>query len=158
MANPCDKYTPEEIEDLVALVRVLVGDVPASIFYPVLSDEEILTILYMEKCNVKRAARRVAMSIAFFMSTTSYKERTGNIEVINNASLQYQKVLSMFLTESGYNNLPDDIVPYAAGISVRDICASRADRDLNRSPLAQITPCLAWWTDVKNYYSCSTYC
>ena len=71
--------TPEELE-AISLIRILVGDVPASIFYPVLTDDEILQILNLENGNTLRAARRVAISIAFVMATTPYRERTSDIE------------------------------------------------------------------------------
>lgn len=150
-----ERPTEEEIEKMIAMVRVLVGDVPQSVFYPVLSDEEIEVILELENWNVMRAAKRVAVSVAFYLSTTNYKERTGDIEVINNASMQYQRVLDKFLNDAGESALPEGIMPYAAGISIYDVCASNSNPDKNRSPLARITPCLAWWTEVRNYYKCA---
>lgn len=142
--------TPEE-EAKVDLVRILVGDIPQSIFYPIVTDEEIFQLLELENGDVIRTARRVATTIAFVLSSTPYRERTGNIEVWNNASIEYRKVLEQFLKESGQNTLPASLRPYAAGISKLDIKKYTNDPDVERSPLAQITPCLAWWTRVKEY-------
>ena len=142
--------TPEE-EAKVDLVRILVGDITQSIFYPIVTDEEIAQLLELENWDVLRAARRVATTIAFVLASTPYRERTGNIEVWNNASMEYKKVLDQFLKESGQSTLPALLRPYAAGISKADIDKYINDPDVQRSPLAQITPCLAWWTRVKEY-------
>lgn len=146
--------TEEEKKDLVALVRVLIGDVEGSVFFPILSDEEIESLLEIEDWNPMKAARRAAMSIAFMLSTNNYKERTDEIEVVNMAASEYRKVLSMFLDSSGSVNLPSDIRPYAAGISKSDYCKSTNSCDIRRSPLVQITPCLNWWTNVKGWGCC----
>lgn len=146
--------TPEEITEKILLVRILIGDLPASIFYPLLSDAEIEALLRLENWDVKRAARRAAISAAFYLSGWSTRERAGEIEVWNSAAVEYKKVLNQFLDESNALSLPDDIVAYAAGISKSDVCAHNNNPDTNRSPLARITPCLAWWTKVKHYEKC----
>lgn len=148
-----DDLTEEQLEK-IAMVRLLIGDVEGSIFYPILSDEEIVRYLILENWDVMRAARRAATTVAFMLSTVSYRERTGDLEVWNNASIEYRKVLEMFLDESGSANLPANLKPYAAGISVSDVEAANCNPDRNRSPLARITPCLAWWTRVKDYPCC----
>lgn len=146
--------TPEEVAEKVMMVRMLIGDSPGSIFYPILSDEEIVMYLKLENWDVMRAARRAATTVAFMLTMVSYRERTGELEVWNNASLEYRKVLEMFLDESGSAKLPPNLKPYAAGISIADVDAANCNPDRNRSPLARITPCLAWWTRVKNYPCC----
>ena len=145
--------TPEE-QAKINLVRLLVGDVPGSIFYPALSDEDYYYLLVLENWNVYRAARRAAMSIAFQVVSINYRERTGDIEVWNNASLEYRKVLEMFLDGDGGYNLPPDIIPFVGGISRADVCEYISRPDTLRSPLTQITPCHAWWTNVENYPCC----
>lgn len=146
--------TPEEIEQKILLVRILIGDVSGSVFFPVLSDDEIEALLRLENWDVKRAARRAAITTAFYMTTWNTREVSGDIEVWNSAATEYRRVLDAFLDESNAGNLPDDLIPYAAGISIADVCASNNDPDKNRSPLARITPCLAWWTRVKHYERC----
>lgn len=148
-----DEITPEQ-QAKINLVRILVGDVEQSIFYPVLSDEEYFQILEANGWNIQRAARSAAMSIAFQLSAFPYRERAGDIEVWNNASIQYLKVLTLFLDNNNPLDLPQDIMPYAAGISRSDVRDSNCNPDKNRSPLARISPCTAWWTDVKNYDLC----
>ena len=148
-----DDITPEQ-QAKISLVRVLVGDTAGSIFYPILSDEEYYAILELEGWNVYRAARRAALGISLQLTMTPYRERSGNIEVWNNASIAYYKALQGFLDDFNPADLPSDLMPYAAGISVSDVQASNCNPDTNRSPLAQITPCCAWWTKVKNYPKC----
>ena len=144
--------TVEEL-DKIATVRVLVGDIEHSIFYPIVTNEEITKILVFEKWDVMKAARRVATTIAFILSCVTYRERSGDLECWNNASIEYRKVLLEFLKESGASQLPSHIIPYAAGISKSDFDKYVNDPDFKRSPLAQISPCLAWWTKVENYPS-----
>lgn len=144
----------EEIEELVLLVRLLVGDLEGSIFFPVMSDAEIEKILRMENWSVRRAARRVAMGIAFYLSTFNQRERTGDIEVVNNASAQYGRLLRDFLRES-VAELPDSLEPYVGGASIREMCEHINDPDVYINPLLRISPCIAWWTEERFKYDCS---
>lgn len=145
--------TPEQ-QAKIDLVRILVGDSPGSIFYPVLSDEQYYAILELENWDVKKAARRIAVSISLVLSQVSYRERTDDIEVWNNASIEYRKSLENLLDDKGSINLPESLKPYAAGISREDICDQIMNPDLYRSPLAQISPCAAWWTRIENRGCC----
>ena len=142
-------YTEEDIY----IVRLLIGDTPQSVFYPLLEDSDIVALLTLEGGNVLRAARRAAITAAFLMSTQNYRERCSDIEVWNNASIEYRKVLEAFIKETGQTNLPPHLKPYAAGISVADVNAANNNPDRNRSPLSQISPCIAWWTRVNKYPS-----
>ena len=144
----------EEMQELVDMVRILVGDTDNSLFYPMLSDNEVVALLKLEQYNVLRAARRAATTIAFFLATTNTRERSGDIEVFNNASAAYKDVLENFLNESGSLSLPNHLLPYAAGISNKDYCKSINNPDTRRSPLAQITPCNSWWTDTRKHSPC----
>jgi hypothetical protein len=142
-------YTEEDIY----IVRLLIGDTPQSVFYPLLEDADIVALLTLEDGNVLRTARRAAITAAFLMSTQNYRERCSDIEVWNNASIEYRKVLEAFIKETGQTNLPPHLKPYAAGISIADVNAANNNPDRNRSPLSQISPCIAWWTRVNKYPS-----
>jgi len=137
--------TPEQ-QAKIDLVRLLVGDTPESIFYPMLTDEQYFAILELENWNVMRAARRAAISIAFQLARTNSRERTGDIEVWNNSYSEYRKVLELLINDSGAFNLPAGLRPYAGGISKEEMCKLLSDPDVVRSPLTQISPCVAWWT------------
>lgn len=141
--------TQEQI-DKIELVRVLVGDMEGSLFYPALTDEQYAKLLKSENWNVRRAVRRVATTIAFQLSTWNTRERTADIEVWNEASTAYREVLELLI--KGANDaydLPDLLHVYAAGISIKDYCTSINNPDKKRSPLAQISPCISWWEQVK---------
>ena len=144
----CNNLTEEEIEEKIDLIRIFVGDVPISIFYPVLTDQEYRKILFHYKCNIDRASRRAAYSVLFYLTQVSYRERAGDIEVWNNASIEYRKALNDLIgSEKG--TLPDDIRPWVAGANPRDIC--NIQKTTVRHPLSQISPCSDWWTRVDRY-------
>ena len=146
--------TPEQ-EQKMNLIRVLVGDTEGSMFYPILTDAQYYDLLQFEKWDVYRAARRAGISISLHLAQETYRERTGDIEVWNNASIEYRKALSDFLDNKGVTNLPSLIRPYASGISKADMCKYLNDPDTARSPLSQISPCVAWWTRVEGYDCCN---
>lgn len=150
------QIAPEDQERRMLLVRLLIGDTPSSPFYPIFTDEEVEAMLELYGWDVRRASRQLAISAAFQLSMVTYRERTGDIEVWNNASLQYQKALGDFIDAGSANNLPDHLVPYAAGISKEDYCAYLMDPDVRRSPLVQISPCVDWWTNLKYRPCCGT--
>lgn len=141
--------TPEELEENVKLVRMLVGDTEGCMFYPMMEDEDILTFLKFEKWNVLRAAKRTAISIAFMLASVPTRERTYDSEVWNEHAKTYKSILDKFLDDTHSLNIPNDVIPYAAGISKSDVAAYRDAPDTNRSPLSQITHCNAWWTRIN---------
>lgn len=143
--------TPEEEQYKIDLVRILVGDTPQSIFYPVLEDDYYRALLEMNDWDVQAAARKAAMSIAFHLAQVTYREKTGDIEVWSNASTAYMKVLDMLLKDRSSAALPARLLIYGAGTSREKVCEYLSDPDANRSPLAQISPCVSWWSSVKNY-------
>lgn len=140
----------QEQLDKIELVRILVGDTEGSIFYPALTDEQYAMILEMENWNVKRAVRKIAMTIAFQLSTYTTRERTAEIEVWNEASTAYRAVLEMLYNSSNdAYELPELLHAYAAGISIRDVCETLNNPDHARSSLTQISPCISWWSTLE---------
>ena len=141
------EYTPEQ-QAKIDLLRLLLGDVPISVFYPILTDDEYAMILKMYNWDVNKAARKAAFSILFYLTQVNYRERSGDIEVWNNASIEYRKALNDYL-DSEKNILPSDLVPWVAGANPADVC--KYQKDSVRSPLAQISVCSNWWTRVDRY-------
>ena len=121
-------------------VRLLIGDIPGSPFYPLYTDEQIQEFLDLSNQNIQQAARLAAISASFILAGWSTRERTGDIEVWNSLSTQYLKAL-----ENVINNpileLPNGMMPYAGGISWADVCANNRNPDNVRSPLTQIKTC-----------------
>ncbi|MCK9530491.1 MAG: hypothetical protein M0R77_08020 [Gammaproteobacteria bacterium] len=145
-----EDITPEQ-EAKIALLRIMLGDVESSVFYPILTDEEYYLVLELNNWNVKKAARQAGFSIVFYLSQVNYRERTGDIEVWNNASIEYRKALQDFLDENSLANLPLDLKPWVGGTSAKEVCKLIHDPEYLRHPLASISHCSSWWTRVKNY-------
>lgn len=142
--------TPEQ-EAKIALLRIILGDNPNSVFYPILTDEEYYAILELNGWDVRKAARQAGYSIVFYLSQVNYRERTGDIEVWNNASIEYRKALLDFLDENSMANLPASLKPWVGGVNAKEVCALANDPNYIRHPLASISHCSSWWTRVKNY-------
>lgn len=137
-------YTPEQIEKIL-LVRLNVGDGPNSPFYPLFTDEEVVLYLKMNNWNVRKATRQLAIAASMLFSQMVYRERTGDIEVWNNVSIQYQKALENIIKGSvdDYGTLR----PYFGGI---DWCTTESNKhnpENVRSPLIRVgeESCYSRW-------------
>lgn len=126
-------YTPEQ-EKKIQQVRLLIGDTPSSPFYPLFQDEEIADLLELNNWDVYKAAKTAAISASFQFAQMTYRERTGDIEVWNNVSLQYLKALDNLINDDSFA-LPKGMKPYFGGISWKVIDEYNADCDFVRSPL-----------------------
>ena len=142
-------YTEEQLK-AISLLRIILGDVDRSIFYPILTDEEYYALLEMHDWNIKKAIRQAGFSILFYLNQTPTRERSGDLERWLNAAIEYRKSLNDLLDDEAAN-LPTDLRPYAGGISAKEVCGLIHDPDYLRHPLSQITHCSSWWTRVKNY-------
>lgn len=139
------QYTPEEVEKIL-LTRLNVGDGPNSPFYPLFSDDEVALYLRNNNWNVRKATRQLAIAASMLFSQMVYRERTGDIEVWNNVSIQYQKAL-----ENIINGSIDDygtLRPYFGGI---DWCTTEYNKhnpENVRSPLVKVNEnsgCFSRW-------------
>lgn len=122
-------------------VRVLCGDTEGSPFYQMLSDDEIQFFLDINGQNVMAAARQAAISISLQLAGWTSRERVGDIEIWSNLSNAYLKALENLINDKSPGNLPNGLMPYAAGISWEDFCANNANPDNIRSPLTKIKVC-----------------
>lgn len=125
----------EEQELKVYQVRIMIGDIPSSPFYPLFQDEEIAQLLDMNGWRVRPAIRMAAIAASMQFAQFTYRERSGDIEVWNNVSIQYQKALENLINESSTAALPDGLKPYFGGISWEVVSAYNSDPDNVRSPL-----------------------
>lgn len=121
-------------------VRLLIGDIPGSPFYPLYTDEQIQEFLDLSNGNIQQAARLAAISASFILAGWSTRERTGDIEVWNSLSTQYLKALDNVINNP-ILELPNGMMPYAGGISWADVCANNRNPDNVRSPLTKIKTC-----------------
>jgi hypothetical protein len=99
-------------EDILT-VRLLIGDVEGSPFYPLFDDEEIQRFLTLSNNNVFAAARMAAISASFQLAGWSTRERTGDIEVWNSISSNYLKALDYFIKNPGML-IPSGLMPWSA--------------------------------------------
>lgn len=141
----------EEQEKKIALVRILIGDVPQSIYFPLLSDYDLYLILESVNWNVSRAVVMAARSAAFYLTQTVTRERTGDIEVMTSAAAEYRKVLDSLIGDTNFS-LPEGLEPWVAGASKSDVISTLRNPDFNRNPLFQMSPCLNWWVGVEIEY------
>lgn len=129
------EYTPDEKEKIYQ-VRLLIADSPSSPFYPLFDDDEIASFLKMNGWNVRRASRQAAIAASMNFSQMVYRERTGDIEVWNNVSIQYLKALENVIK----GNVEDfgTLRPYFGGVDTCTVVANENDPRNVRSPLVQI--------------------
>ena len=125
----------EEQEQLVYQVRLMIGDTPSSPFYPLFQDEEIAQFLDMNNWRLRPAIRMAAIAASMQFAQYTYRERTGDIEVWNNISLQYLKALQNLIDEGSVNSLPEGLMPYFGGIDWAVVSSYNADSNNIRSPL-----------------------
>lgn len=125
----------EEQEIKVSQVRLVIGDTSTSPFYPLFQDEEIAQFLDMNGWRVRPSIRMAAIAASMQFAQFTYRERSGDIEVWNNISIQYQKALENIIAESSTAALPDGLKPYFGGIDWQVVSAYNADTNNVRSPL-----------------------
>ena len=94
-------------------VRNLIGDTPASPFYPQLSDEQIQGFLDLTGGNILAAARYAAISISMTIASYNTREKAGNIEVWNEYARNYLDALKNLISNPG-NIIPGGLMPWSA--------------------------------------------
>lgn len=87
-----------------------------------------------------KAARYAAISAAFRIAGWATRERTGDIEVWNSASTSYLAALK-YLTDASTGEIPNGMMPWAAGLSKAEACAMARNPDLIQSNLLTIYQC-----------------
>jgi hypothetical protein len=127
-------------QDKIDLLRLLIGDVPSSPFYQLFTDEDLQKFLDMAGGDVMKAARYAAISASFQLSGWATRERTGDIEVWNSVSTSYLAALK-YLTDAQTGEIPNGMMPWAAGLSRAEACAMARNPDLIQSNLLTIYQC-----------------
>lgn len=124
-----------EQQQKISLTRIYIGDTYTSPFYPVLTDEEIGSILEYRGWDVKKGIRDCAISASMQFAQMTYRERTGDIEVWNNVSLQYQKALQDLINDNNILSLGVGLMPYFGGISWCEVGKINSNPDQVRNAL-----------------------
>jgi hypothetical protein len=126
--------------DPILAVRLLIGDVPTSPFYQLFTDEEIQVFLDLNSGNIQAAARMAAISASMQLAAWSTRERTGDIEVWSSLSSNYLKALD-YLINNPSGNIPNGLMPWAGGISKKEVCQNNRNPDVVQNPLEHIFTC-----------------
>ncbi len=126
--------------DPILAVRLLIGDVPTSPFYQLFTDEEIQFFLDLNNGNIQAAARMAAISASMQLAAWSTRERTGDIEVWSSLSSNYVKALD-YLINNPTGNIPNGLMPWAGGISKKEVCQNNRNPDVVQNPLEHIFTC-----------------
>ena len=127
-------YT-EEQQKKIDLVRLYIGDVTSSPFYPIFSDDEIGSILEFRGWNVKKGIRDTAISASMYFAQLPSRERVDVLEEWNTVAQQYQKALQDLISETSTMSLDDGLMPYFGGISWEQISKINSNPDQTRSSL-----------------------
>lgn len=98
-------------EEKIALIKLLIGDVPNSPFYPLFADGDLQNLLDMNGGDVYKAARMAAISASMQLSGWNTRERVGDLEWANQLSTNYIKALEMFIKNPDVA-IPSGIVPW----------------------------------------------
>ena len=125
----------EEQQKKISLVRLYTGDVAASPFYPIFSDEEIGSILESQGWNLKKGIRWTAISASMYFAQLPSRERVDVLEEWNTVAQQYQKALQDLISDNSVMSLDDGIMPYFGGISWEQISKINSNPDQTRSSL-----------------------
>lgn len=126
--------------DPILAVRLLIGDVPTSPFYQLFTDQEIQVFLDLNSGNIQAAARMAAISASMQLAAWSTRERTGDIEVWSSLSSNYLKALD-YLINNPTGNIPNGLMPWAGGISKKEVCQNNRNPDVVQNPLEHIFTC-----------------
>ena len=127
-------------EEKVLLVRLLIGDIESSPFYPLFQDEEILQFLSLTSGVVTSAAKFAAISASMMLAGWSTRERSGSIEVWNSLSTNYLKALDYLINNSD-KTIPNGLMPWAAGVSRVEMEEMLCDPDRVRNDLIDVYLC-----------------
>lgn len=127
-------------KEKVLLVRLLIGDIESSPFYPLFQDEEILQFLSLTGGVVVSAAKFAAISASMMLAGWSTRERSGSVEVWNSLSTNYLKALDYLINNSN-KTIPNGLMPWAAGISRLEVEEMLCDPDRVRNDLIDVYIC-----------------
>ena len=121
-------------------IKLLIGDLPVSAFYPLFTDIEYQQFLDMNSQDVYSAVKMAAITGSLIIAAYPTRERVGEVEVWNALSSNYLKALGYLITNPT-QNIPNGLMPWAGGISKADMCTNNLNPDVVQSPLNSIHTC-----------------
>ena len=88
-------------EEKIALLALMLGDVPNGPYYPMFSEEQYMQFLTLGHGDVNRAAVYAAISAGYIVSSESTREITGDIHVYKSTGANYIKLLDYLIKNVG---------------------------------------------------------
>lgn len=127
-------FTAEQ-QKKINLTRIYTGDIAASPFYPIFSDEEIGSILESQGWNLRKGIRWTAISASMYFAQLPSRERVDVLEEWNTVAQQYQKALKDLINDTSISSIEDGLMPYFGGVSWEKINQLNSNPDQARSTL-----------------------
>ena len=127
-------------EEKIQLIRLLIGDINTSPFYPLFQDDDLYQFLTVTSGDVVNAAKFAAISASMMLAGWSTRERAGSIEVWNSLSTNYLKALDYLINNSN-KTIPNGLMPWGAGISASEMREMLCDPDRVRNKLLDTYLC-----------------
>jgi hypothetical protein len=120
----------------IQLVNLAIGNTPNNPYYPLLTDEDIESILESTDDDVNAAIKRAANSAYMYIISIPTREKIGDIELYNTYASEYRLALGRLLSSTDYT-LPVGIMPYAGGISEADYVSNKRNGDRHLSKISK---------------------
>ena len=98
-------------EEKIALIKVMVGDVPSNPFYPLFADYQKWLAMY--NGDIDKTVRTAAISASMFMATVDSREVIGDLVIENEIASNYIKALNLLIANPSKSD-PDGLMPWSA--------------------------------------------
>lgn len=101
-------------EEKIALLALMLGDIPGGPYYPMFTEDQYLQFLVLGHGDVNRAAVYAAISAGYMVSGESSREVIGELQISSNTATGYLKLLGYLISNVG-KVPPAGLMPWFAG-------------------------------------------
>lgn len=101
-------------EEKIALLALMLGDIPGGPYYPMFTEDQYLQFLVLGHGDVNRAAVYAAISAGYMVSGESSREVIGELQISSNTATGYLKLLDYLIRNVG-KVPPAGLMPWFAG-------------------------------------------
>lgn len=101
-------------EEKIALLALMIGDIPGGPYYPMFTPEQYAQFLKAGNGNVSRAAVFAAISAGYLVSSESSREVIGELQISSSTAANYIKLLDYLIATAG-RIPPNNLMPWFAG-------------------------------------------
>lgn len=117
-------------------IKIIVGDVEGNPLFPILDDETYTYLLETTNGDVWTAAIKAAIIISLRIASYPTREKAGHYEIWSNYSTAYLAALQNII-KTPASLLSSRIIPYAGGVSKKDMFNNDSNQDNNIQPIYQ---------------------